>query len=148
MLFPIEDLLDEARCYQLLREALHPDGLRCPNGHDLPEDQAPHARDRAPIVEYRCRACKRVFNVFTGTPLSGSRQSCSRLVMILRGFCQGVPTLHLALELGMSRCHLLTRRHRVQGLALERLSPLGAARRDRRGRRAISTRGRERPAAP
>src|SRR5262249_40442503 len=99
MLFPIEDLLDEPRCDELLRDALHPDGLRCPNGHALPADQAPHTRDRAPRVESRCRACRRVFKIFTNTPRSGARPSCSRRVMILRGFCQGVPTLHLALEL-------------------------------------------------
>ncbi len=59
---------------------------------------------------------REVFNVFTGTALHRTRQPPSRLVMILRGFYQGVPTLHLAQELGLSRRHLLPLRHRVQGL--------------------------------
>src|SRR6266542_5545458 len=99
MLFPIDDLLDEVRCYELLLETLHPAGLRCPAGHVLPADQAPHTRNRAPVVEYRCRDCGRVFNVFTATFLVGTRHPCARLVMILRGFCHGVPTLPLATEL-------------------------------------------------
>ena len=145
MLFPIEDLLDEQRCYELLRDALHPNGLCCPNGHELPSTQAPHTRDRAPLVEYRCQNCGRVFNVFTNTPLSGRRHPCSRLVLILRGFLQGTSTRHLALELGVHRRHLLDFRHSVQGLALERFSPLSAARRGGRSGRAIPKRRGKRP---
>ena len=33
MLFPIDDLLDDAACYRLLLSVLHPDGLHCPKGH-------------------------------------------------------------------------------------------------------------------
>ena len=143
MLFPIEDLLDEERCYRMLREALHPDGLRCPNGHALPADQAPHDRHRAPVMDYRCRECGKVFNLYTGTALQGVRHPPSRLMMILRGFCQGVPTLHLANEFHASRRHLLDRRHHVQGLALERISPLAAGGRGRRGGRDVPERGRE-----
>jgi hypothetical protein len=71
MLFPIDDLLDEVACYRLLLSALHPKGLHCPDGHDLPTDQAPHDRHREPVVDYRCRACGKVFNLFTNTPLQG-----------------------------------------------------------------------------
>ena len=115
--------MDETASYRLLLSALHPKGLHCPKGHELPPNQAPHDRHREPVVDYRCRACGKVFNVFTGTPFQGTRHPPGRLVMILRGFCQGVPTLHLAEELGINRRHLLPLRHRVQGLALERFSP-------------------------
>ena len=57
MLFPIDDLLDERACYRLLLQAIHPEGLRCPRGHELPDDQAPHDRHREPVLDYRCRAC-------------------------------------------------------------------------------------------
>jgi len=49
--FPILDLLDEERCYEWLLEHLHPEGLHCPAGHARPAHEAPHTRDRAPIVE-------------------------------------------------------------------------------------------------
>ena len=67
MVFPIDELLDEQACYDFLLRLLHPEGLRCPNGHSLPSDQAPHDRHRAPIMDYRCRECGSVFNIFTGT---------------------------------------------------------------------------------
>ena len=148
MLLPIEDLLDEERCYQILVDALHPDGLRCPHGHRVPPDQPPHDRHRAPLVKYRCHACGRVFNAFTGTPLHGCRYRCSKIVLILRGFCQGVTTRALAKELHADRINLLELRHRVQGLALERFSPLARGRPRGGSRRDVPERRRERHSAP
>lgn len=148
MLFPIDDLLDDDACYRLLLSVLHPDGLHCPKGHPLEEGQAPHDRHREPVLDYRCRTCGKVFNLYTGTPLHAVRFSPARLVMILRGFCQGVTTLHLSEELGVGRRNLLKLRHRVQGMALERFSPLATARSGRRGRRDVPERGGERAPPP
>lgn len=117
--FPITDLLDQDECYRFLLETLHPNGLHCPSGHALPKDQAPHDRKRAPLLKYRCRHCGKVFNVFTGTVWSGTQYDCATVVLVMRGFAQGTPTLHLAQELSLDYSTLLERRHRVQALALE-----------------------------
>jgi transposase-like protein len=95
-------------------KVLHPQGFHCPNGHEIPLGQAPHDRKRAPIVKYRCRECGRVFNIFTGTDLSGSHYNCSQIVLILRGFLQGQTTQHIAEELGLDYGTLLRWRHRIQ----------------------------------
>ena len=130
MNFPIAELLDEQRCYDFLLSVLHPEGLHCRNGHPLPPDQAPHDRHRDPIFVYRCRVCGNVFNIFTDTIWSESRYSCPVLViqdkcvtivLIMRGIIQGVPTNHLAAELGIDRSHLLKRRHEIQKLAQDHL---------------------------
>ena len=63
MRFPVTDLLSEEECYQYLLDALHPEGLSCPNGHPPPDGQAPHDRSRAPIVKYRCREYGAVCNL-------------------------------------------------------------------------------------
>jgi len=52
--FPIDDLMDEQKCYNFLQEVLHPGGLSCPDGHPLPPKQAPHDRTRASIMNYKC----------------------------------------------------------------------------------------------
>ena len=109
MRFSLTDLLD----------ALHPEGLSCPNGHPLPDGQAPHDRSRAPIVKYRCRECGAVCNLFTGTVWSGTHYDCKTIVMVLRGIAQGVPTLQLAEELDLDYSTLLSRRHQIQEQALE-----------------------------
>lgn len=65
--FSISDLLNEPECYYFLLDLLHPQGLCCPYGHLLPASQGPHMRDRAPVLDYRCRECGAVSNLFTGT---------------------------------------------------------------------------------
>jgi transposase-like protein len=124
--FPISNLLDEDMCYDVLHDILHPQGLHCPNGHLLPETQAPHMRDRAPVCDFRCRICKSVFTVFTGTCWAGTHYSCAEIVMIVRGFAQGTPTLQLAEELDRDYGTLLKYRHLMQeaGLLGRDTSPL------------------------
>ena len=116
--FPIIDLMDEAACYQKLLDLLHPDGLVCPRckaGRD--RYNVHHRRDDSPVVDYRCRDCRRVFNLFTGTPWQGTHRTPARILLILRGFAQGAPTAALARELKASRPHLLELRHAVQARA-------------------------------
>jgi len=121
--FPITDLMDEDSCYQRLVDWLHPDGLRCPRCQRT-EGLHVHRRHRAPVLDYRCYRCGRVFNAFTGTSLHGIRRRPSELVLILRGFAQGTPTAQLARELNCDRAELLKLRHRMQDRAYRRLDPL------------------------
>ena len=124
MTFPIQELMDEQKCYDYLLKVLHPQGLRCPGGHPLRLGQKPHDRHRDPVLDYRCPECGRVFNAFSQTVWSGGRYTCVQMVLILRGIAQGVPTEHLADELGIDRSHLLAKRHEIQKLLEQRLSPL------------------------
>ena len=117
--FPITVLLDEEECYNFLMYTLHPDGLQCPNGHPLLPEQAPHDRGRAPVVDYRCRQCGRVFNVFTDTAWAGTHYDMRTIVMVIRGFAQGTTTLQLSEELHLDYGTLLGRRHTIQAWALK-----------------------------
>ncbi len=76
------------------------------------------------ILDYRCKECGRCFNIFTGTPLQGTKHDTVRLVQILRGIAQGVSTAQLARELSVSRSHLLELRHKIQGFAEAALPPV------------------------
>lgn len=117
--FPITDLLGKQECYTYLLRALHPGGLHCHNHHPLPTDQAPQDRSRAPVYDYRCRVCGNVFNLFTDTVWAGTHYGCVTIVLVLRGFAQGTPTLQLADELALDYETLLNRRHQLQQLALD-----------------------------
>lgn len=118
MRFPIQDLLNQEECYQYLLDILHPNGLSCPEGHPLPADQAPHERQRAPIVKYRCRQCGAVYNLFSGTMLSGTHYDSCTLVLMLRGFAKGASTQMIADELELDYGTVLKWRHRLQAQAL------------------------------
>jgi transposase-like protein len=117
--FPIADLMDEDACYASLLSWLHADGLACPScgAKDDGGNRRVYRRHRAPVLDYLCRACGRVFNAFTGTVFAGTHRRPSRLVLILRGVAQGESTARLARELGAGRGHLLDLRHRLQANA-------------------------------
>ena len=114
--FPITDLMDEEACSASLVAWLHPSGLACPRCH-RGDRMMIHRCHRAPVLDFRCDHCGRVFNAFTGTPLHGIRRRPSELVLIVRGIAQGVPTAQLARELDCDRSELLNLRHRLQDLA-------------------------------
>ena len=115
--FPIVDLLDQDACYAKLVALLHPGGLACPRCGSR-DGLKVHRRHRAPILDYRCTTCRRVFNAWTGTFLQGTQRRPAEILLILRGFAQGVSTARLARELGCDRMKLLALRHRLQGHAL------------------------------
>jgi transposase-like protein len=114
--FPVAELMDEQACYDYLLSALHPHGLKCP-GCGAKDGLGVHRRRRAPVLDYQCKGCGRVFNAFTGTPLAGTSRPPSRLVAILRGVGKGESTAGLSRELSCSRAHLLALRHRLQANA-------------------------------
>jgi transposase-like protein len=123
IVFPIQSLMDEQACYEYLLAVLHPQGLPCPQGQPLPAGQGAHDRPRAPVVDYRCKTCGAVFNLFTNTLWSKTRYSWATLVLLLRGIVQGAPTAHLARELGSDRAPLLEHRHERQKLIEQRFPP-------------------------
>ena len=125
--FPVGDLMDQVKCYDALLRWLHPDGLACPRCESR-DGLNIHRRDRDPVLDYRCKACGRVFNAFTGTVFDGTHRRPAELVLIVRDFAQGVSTAQLSREHGASRWHLLELRHRLQAnaeaAALDRATPL------------------------
>jgi transposase-like protein len=118
--FPIDDLMDEDKCYHFLLDLFHPMGLLCPRCHTQ-EGLRIHHSYREPVFNYRCSQCKCVSNAWTGTIFKGTHWRPSQMVLILRGFTQGVPTAQLARELSCSRRHLLDLRHRFQDQAKSNL---------------------------
>jgi hypothetical protein len=126
--FPITDLLDQDACYAKLVALLHPGGSACPRRGSRGDAEV-HRRHRAPVLDHRCTGCGRVFNAWAGTPLQGMQRRPAEVLLILRGFAQGVSTARLARELGCDRMKLLALRHRLQGNALVGMdrNPLGDA---------------------
>ena len=124
--FPVGELLDEQKCYNALLRWLHPGGLACPQC-GATDGLNVHRRHRDPVLDYRCKGCGRVFNAFTGTQFDGTHRRPSQIVLIVRGFAQGVSTAQLAREQHAGRWHLLELRHALQANAeanLDRSAPL------------------------
>lgn len=119
--FSLESITNENQAYEFLKQVLHPAGLHCPRcSAALPEDQAPHTREREPLVKYRCRECGCVYNLFTDTLLQGTHYDCQTWVLILHDFITGRPTSEIATELELDYGTVLNWRHTLQGTALNK----------------------------
>lgn len=119
--FSLEPITNENQAYKFLKRILHPDGLHCPEcGVALPNDQAPHTKDRDPLVNYRCRECGRVYNLFTNTLLQGTHYDCRTWVLILHDFIAGRPTSEIATELELDYGTVLKWRHTIQDVAFDK----------------------------
>ena len=79
------------------------------------------------MPDFKCRACGRVFNAFTGTAAVGTHRRPSAVVLFLRGVAKGDSTAGLARELKAGRRHLHDLRHRLQANAAAALQANAAA---------------------
>src|SRR5687767_13192097 len=95
-------LIDDAKCYELVRQHRWPDGVRCPHcgsaaaaryGRD---DTQPHRQ------RYRCAACGARFDDLTGTVLAGHHQPLRVWVLCLYFMGLNLSNRQIAQELGLS----------------------------------------------
>src|SRR3954470_6498007 len=98
----LSGLLDEARCFDLVRQHRWLDGVRCPdcdsalvirNGHD--EGQRHRQR-------YLCKACHGRFDDLSGTVLAGHHQSLRVWILCLYFMGLNLSNRQIAAELGLS----------------------------------------------
>jgi transposase-like protein len=79
----LPSLIDDARCFELVRQHRWPDGVRCPRcgdaevARDGRDDAQPHRQ------RYRCPACAARFDDPTGTVLAGRHRPLRVWVLCL-----------------------------------------------------------------
>src|SRR5215218_1516937 len=97
----LSGLMDEAKCFALVRQHRWPDGVRCPacgsgavirDGHDETQPQ----RQR-----YRCKGCAGRFDDLTGTVLAGHHQPLRVWVLCLYFMGLNLSNRQIAQELGL-----------------------------------------------
>jgi transposase-like protein len=79
----LSSLIDDAKCYELVRQHRWPDGVRCP--HCDSAAAARHGRDDSQPhrQRYRCTGCGSRFDDLTGTVLAGHHQPLRVWVLCL-----------------------------------------------------------------
>lgn len=102
MTISIQRLVDDSKCYEMVRELRWPDGVTCPhcgdgkvvkNGHDTTEQ----CRQR-----YRCSGCDKCFDDLTDTVFAGHHQPLR--IWMLCSYLMGLnlSNLQIAEELNLS----------------------------------------------
>jgi transposase-like protein len=98
----LASLIDDAKCYALVRQQRWPDGVRCPgcgsagvirHGRDDTQEQ----RQR-----YRCKACAARFDDLTGTVLAGHHQPLRVWVLCLYLMGLNLSNRQIAQELDLA----------------------------------------------
>ena len=96
-------LLDDAKCFALVRRHRWPEGVCCPGCsssvviRDGCDDTQRHRR------RYRCKACARRFDDLTGTVLAGHHQPLRVWVTCLYFMGLNLSNRQIAQELGLSQ---------------------------------------------
>jgi transposase-like protein len=99
----IQDLFDDAQCYQTIREMRWPDGVTCPqcssdsvikNG---PDDTEPHSQ------RYGCRGCRRRFDDLTDTIFAGHHRPLRAWIACLYLIKMNLSGLQIAQELDINK---------------------------------------------
>jgi hypothetical protein len=116
--FPITELMDREACAQWLEEYFHPDGLKFPPCQ-AGIDQAVWfwKTKQSDLDVYRCRNCRGVYNLYSGTVFEGRYFTPEQTILFIREVVQGKSTAKLARELKISRTTALEVRHLLQANA-------------------------------
>jgi transposase-like protein len=113
----LSSLIDDAKCYELVRQHRWPDGVRCPSCGSASVTR--HGRDDAQPhrQRYRCAACSVRFDDLTGTALAGHHQPLRVWVLCLYLMGLNLSNRQIAqeLDLGVPDVQAMTEQLR-QGL--------------------------------
>ena len=97
----LSSLLDDAKCFALVRQHRWPDGVRCQHcgsatvARDGRDDTQPHRQ------RYRCTACSTRFDDLTGTVLAGHHQPLRVWVLCLYFMGLNLSNRQIARELDL-----------------------------------------------
>ncbi len=70
----IQNLIDDAKCYEAVREIRWPDGVQCPHCHHSDVNKRGFDETEIHRQKYSCNHCHRRFDDLTNTVFSGHHQ--------------------------------------------------------------------------
>jgi transposase-like protein len=120
----IQDLIDDAKCSQTIRDLRWPDGVTCPhcssgsvikNGRD---DTQPHRR------RYECKGCGQRFDDLTDTIFAGHRQPLQTWIARLYLMGLNLSGLQIAQELDLNKDDARAMIQRLRQGIVERRPPV------------------------
>jgi transposase-like protein len=113
--FPITDLMSEKASEEWIMEYFHPTGIRCPHcGAEWAKAFEFRTTRKSELTVYRCRVCRGIYNLYSGTIFEARQLRPSQVVLLVRGVLKGESAATLARELGMSRTTITELRQRIQ----------------------------------
>src|SRR3954464_1340897 len=120
----LSSLIDDAKCYALVRQERWPDGVRCP-ACGSPRGIR-HGRDdtQAQRQRYRCTGCGTRFDDLTGTVLAGHHRPLRVWVLCLYLMGLNLSKRQIARELGLSQPDVQLMTERLRAGLVARMPPV------------------------
>src|ERR1700710_239162 len=94
-------LIDDAKCYELIRQHRWPDGVCCPSCSASTVIRHGHDDTQRHRQRYRCKHCETRFDDLTGTVLAGHHQPLRIWVLCLYFMGLNLSNRQIAGELGL-----------------------------------------------
>ena len=99
----IRDLIDDAKCYEMLRDLRWPEGVHCPHcGFHWVTKRGFHSREKH-RQRYVCQSCERQFDDLTNTVLAGHHQPVKVWVLCLYFMGLNLSNRQIAAELNLNK---------------------------------------------
>lgn len=102
MMIHLQNLLDDAKCYETVRKLRWPEGVRCPHCMSAPVTKQGRDPAQAARQKYRCTACGRYFDDLTGTIFAGHHQPLRVWIGCLYLLGLNLSNRQIAQELGLN----------------------------------------------
>jgi transposase-like protein len=103
MLLNIQQLIDEAKCYAVVREMRWSDGVKCPHCGSGEIIKRGFHNQQAQRQRYECQACRRQFDDLTGTIFEGHHQPLRAWVLCLYFMGLNLSNQQIAAELDLDK---------------------------------------------
>lgn len=103
MMLSIQHLIDDAKCYESVREMRWPDGVHCPHcesSNVKKRGRHSHQKDRQ---RYACDNCERQFDDLTGTIFEGHHQPLKVWILCLYFMGLNLSNQQIAAELALNK---------------------------------------------
>jgi transposase-like protein len=99
----IQTLVDDAKCFETVRQMRWPEGVRCP--HCSSEQVTKQGRDETQPERqrYGCKACERRFDDLSGTVFAGHHQPLRVWMLCLYLMGLNLSSYQIARELGLNK---------------------------------------------
>jgi transposase-like protein len=98
----LSSLIDDAKCYELVRRHRWPEGIRCPHCDSASVARHGHDDTQRHRQRYRCKQCQCRFDDLTGTVLAGHHQPLRVWVLCLYFMGLNLSNRQIAQELDLN----------------------------------------------
>ncbi|HLA44228.1 MAG TPA: transposase [Aggregatilineales bacterium] len=103
MLFSIQDLVDDTKCYEKVRELRWPNGVCCPACDSVEiKKRGKHTHQKA-RQRYHCKSCHRDFDDLTDTVFEGHHQPLKVWILCLYFMGLNLSNQQIAAELDLNK---------------------------------------------